>query len=234
VGLYTYESSASNLREFVGTQLSSALTVGTKYYVAFKANLAIDTNHVFTYATNNLGVRFSTVPYSFSNPEPVNNSAQIFDASVITDTLGWTIVKGSFIADSAYRYVAIGNFFDDSHTAVVYVQDTLYDISAYYYIDDVYVSTDSLDGIDTHTVSNALNIFPNPATDYFTVQIPGAPAGQEALFTVYDVLGKTVDEERGSFSEGKYLLYRNGMRSGVYMLKIETGGRVYYRRIVVQ
>lgn len=233
-GLYTYESGNPDIREFIGIQLSFPLLIGTKYYVAFKTSLAIDTNHVFNYATSNIGARFSSVPYSFDNPAPVDNWAQVFNTNVITDTSGWTTVQGSFIADSAYQYVTIGNFFTDSATTLVYMQDTLYDISAYYYIDDIYVSTDSFNGIAPHQIDNILNIYPNPATDYFVIEMPDIPIGQSASFTIYDVLGKTIDEKWGVFSEGRYLLQRNGMRSGVYLLKIEAGDSVFFRRIIFQ
>jgi hypothetical protein len=59
---------------------------------------------------------------------------------VITDTANWTLVSGSFVADSAYRYIVLGNFFDDAHT------DTVHFIpgpsaAAYYLYDAICVSS---------------------------------------------------------------------------------------------
>jgi len=93
-------------------------------------------------ATNKTGVLFSTVPYSYSNPPPRNNFAHIYTDSIITDTAGWTTISGTFVADSAYEYIIIGNFFDNSHTDTL-LFDSLTFCVPYYYIDDVCVAIDS-------------------------------------------------------------------------------------------
>jgi gliding motility-associated-like protein len=49
-------------------------------------------------------------------------------------------VSGFFIADSAYQYIAIGNFFDDSNTDTSSVGSSSNVQIGYYFIDDVWVS----------------------------------------------------------------------------------------------
>src|SRR5690606_41066997 len=39
---------------------------------------------------------------------PTRNYAHLHSTAVITDTANWILVQGSFVADSAYRFLAIG------------------------------------------------------------------------------------------------------------------------------
>ena len=86
--------------------------------------------------------------------------------------MNWTTISGSFISDSAYQYVSIGNFFDDANTTLIQMQDTVFDRSAYYYIDDAYVSSDSLaGGIAEQDVQGNIKTYPNPFTKSTNVEV---------------------------------------------------------------
>lgn len=138
-GLITYANGdPSNYREFIGTRLSQPLSVGTKYYVSAFINRSDTTSC----ASNNFGFRFSMIPYSFSNPTPVNNFSHVRSNAIITDSVNWTRISGSFIADNAYSYLAIGNFYTNSNTSSFNCSP--FNPFAYYYIDQVSVTTDSL------------------------------------------------------------------------------------------
>ena len=113
-------------REYIGVKLLTPLVIGVKYYVSFKACLS--DNPSIVYASNKLGALFSTISYSvdsFCLPPcnstllPPKNFAQVYSDSIITDTANWTTISGSFIADSVYQYVIIGNHFDNTHTSVI-------------------------------------------------------------------------------------------------------------------
>ena len=140
-GFYTLAKSPQNNKEFIGSQLLSTLTIGQKYYITFYVNRGGQNQAVI--ASNKIGVKFSTIPYSDTNPAPINNTAHFYTDSIITDTAKWTKISGSFIADSAYSYIIIGNFFDDSNTDTITYSIGSIDV-AYYYLDDICVSTDSL------------------------------------------------------------------------------------------
>ena len=137
------------MREAIGTQLSSNLIIGEKYLVSIKFCLADNINPTRT-ACNNLGVKFSTVQYSKLNPIPIDNISQVYSDSIISDTVRWTAVSGSFIADSQYRFISIGNFFDNAHTDTINLMSEFPGV-AYYYVDDVSVIK------DTTTSQNELN-----------------------------------------------------------------------------
>ena len=127
------------------------------------------------YASNKIGVAFSTVPYDYLiNPPPVNNQAKVY-AAVVIDTINWVEISAIFIADSVYKYNMIGNFFKDS-LATKITNDTITSFAlmwAYYYVDDVCVSTDSATSIsETGVVSftpSVFTIYPNPITNEINV-----------------------------------------------------------------
>jgi hypothetical protein len=140
-GLYTM--GIKEYREIIGIGLSDPLEIGQKYYVSYKAVLAYNGNGISTCYSNNLGAKFSTNQYDEDNPIPINNSAHINRSELLGDSINWTIIKGSIIADSAYQYLAIGNFYSTSNTDTVQIEPP--GKVAYYLIDDVCVSRDTID-----------------------------------------------------------------------------------------
>lgn len=134
-----------NSQEQAGVELIQPLEVGKRYYVSFYISSAHD-NRV-DLATNKLGARFTTYAYlDDCNSTPLANHCQVYTNQVITDTLNWIKVSGSFVADSAYRYIVIGGFFEDAllDTVVINYHATYPHViyQSYYYVDDVCVSTD--------------------------------------------------------------------------------------------
>lgn len=104
------------------------------------------------------------------------------------------MIKGSFIADSNYQYLCIGNFFINGLT------DTLHYFNyqayqSYYFVDDVCVSVDS----NTCFTSVGLpyifgnktqpKIFPNPSNDLLSITTGNEPVYQ---ITIIDYRGKII------------------------------------------
>lgn len=178
-GLYSFTrtTTAPDYREFIGTQLVNPLILGQKYYVSLKVTLADSSNC----ATNNLGILFSTQSINFGYNPLIQtfNFAHINSSSIITEKEKWITIADTFIADSTYKYVYIGNFFDYFHTDTLllytsacnpyYCFDST-ECNAYYYIDDICISNDSLEcdvssRIQLNKSSKLLNIYPNPANN---------------------------------------------------------------------
>jgi len=163
-----------NIKECIGTQLISPLQIGIRYFVSFKLSLSY-TNFGIACGVNKLGMLFSTVQYTTANnPAPVCNCSQFYTDSIVVDTVNWIQIKGSFIADSNYIYVNIGNFFEDSLIDSIQVQGS--QCVSYYYIDDVCVSPDSLTcyssvGINEIKNEEDLVLFPNPFTDRINITV---------------------------------------------------------------
>ena len=221
------------IAEYIGVQLLSPLETGTKYYVSFKANLALNNNHTFNQATNNLGILFSTVPYSNSNPLLANNFAHIYSTSVITDTINWTTISGSFIADSVYKYLIIGRFFDDSHTIIVQMQDTLnWGRQAYYYIDNVYVSTNPMEGIVEQDLKERIYVYPNPFTDSTIIELNNSNSFNDSQIIIYNAFGREV---RKYLSVGKKIkIERENLLSGIYFLNIKIDNKTLTQKLIIQ
>ncbi len=168
-GLYTFlNNNNKDIREIIGSQLLTPLVSGTKYYASIKVSLADS----FVEATDKIGISFSTIPYdSAISMVSIDNRAKIYASSIIIDNKNWVTVSGTFIADSAYKYILIGNFFTDNNTNHV-VKVSANPISgSYYYIDNVCVSPDSLTCDMSSDIENTINsshniyIYPNPANE---------------------------------------------------------------------
>jgi hypothetical protein len=237
MGLYSYFPGSVYDRGSIGCLLNSQLTIGTKYYVSFKASLSdINSTEWYNTATNNLGVLFSTVPYSFSSPSPINNFAHVYSHTIITDTLNWVQVLGSFVADSAYKYLAIGNFFDNAHTNKTYFFSDP-DSAAFYFIDEVCVSTDSaytstwnctMMGIEKYNTTNAITIYPNPCQDYLVVETTDL---NESEITVCNILGEQVFYT--NINTQKTTINTSPFNAGVYFFKIKTNTQENIYKVII-
>lgn len=144
VGMACFQ--ASNFRELVGASLLQPLVVGQPYYVSYWVNLATEGSYWWTrWACNNQGILFTMQEHIWSGstgsgPEfTIRNYAHVNNPAIITDTAGWTHVSGSFVADSAYQYIVLGNFFDNAHTDTVHL-NAQPSWGAYYLYDAICVS----------------------------------------------------------------------------------------------
>lgn len=229
-GIITW-GAAGNDREHIGIQLSSPLIIGQKYFLSFYTVMteSYAGGNYFGMPSNNIGLRLSTLPYSSSNPAPIDNFAHLNSSTVISDSVNWTRISGSIVADSAYEYVILGNFFDDGNTTTVpYICGSCLNVQSYYLYDDICVSTDSIlanGGIDVLSCSvsvteisseNAVNIFPNPANDFVKVSFKNNYNREFLLINMFGEIlysEKISDKNSATFNLSSY-------PSGVYILKI--------------
>jgi Secretion system C-terminal sorting domain len=223
----------TDIHEIVGSSLTSSLNVGERYFVTFKVvNAGIIAGPGFNCFTNKLGVRFSTVSYSNSNPAPINNFAQIYTDSIIKDTVNWYTISGSFIADSSYQYLSIGNFFQDVNTDTIKLNS--WAARAYYLVDDICVSVDSIYA-STWTSTDELkkeqlttNLFPNPTDgnthiSYLSNKIP--------LVSVYNTLGERMNFKMIN-SQNHIEFDLNELEAGIYYIYILIDEKKYVKKVV--
>ncbi|MFK7904780.1 MAG: T9SS type A sorting domain-containing protein, partial [Chitinophagales bacterium] len=71
----------------------------------------------------------------------------------------------------------------------------------------------------------SIRVFPNPFSDYTTIEVSNLPQGNYRL-QVMDILGRTLKELK--MENGKVILERGGLESGLYLVRIleEGNGRV--------
>lgn len=195
-GLLTYDFGNNN-REMIGAELINPLEGGTTYYASMWVNAGTGGNAVgnFAISTNNIGMLFTMEPYYWvtdMQPYGLRNYAQVYHLEVVRDTADWTLVSGSFVADSAYRYIAIGNHFTDANT----LRDTIavgqYNM-AYMPVDAICVSVEPTGCPLATSVpqpsSSMPGLYPNPASE--SLQVTGLAAGY-ADVSVVDPLGRVV------------------------------------------
>lgn len=218
----------TNGREFIRRVLPSPLTVGTKYFVSLKVNLSLSDTIRVNCASNNLGIEFSTAPIN-----AVNNRPHIYTTQVITDTANWTHIGGSFVADSAYTYINIGNFFDDlNSTTQIMTQDTV--CNSYYFIDDICVSSDSLDcpftletGQEEMADNNNFTLFPNPARQHATLVFDNPGHANHSLY-IYDTQGRLV-KTMNNITTDKLTITVRDLTAGLYFLQLHSKNHIRFK-----
>ena len=234
-GFITISFGSMNNKEIIGAQLNQQMQVGQTYYVSFYVNRAYNPATFYNYnnlATNKIGVRFSTISYPnfWTEPIPINDTAHVYTNTIITDTVNWVKISGTFIADSAYNYIAIGNFFTDSLTSRIQL-DSIASF-AYYYVDDICVSTDSnycdsISGITNIDFKNPMKIFPNPLQSELNIESIG--------FTdieIYDDIGKLVFEKKFIDAIYRTKIQLPNLCKGLYVVKIKTLMSYYTKKII--
>ncbi len=138
-GIGVYVKTIPDFREYIQVLLKDSLQAGKGYCVEFYVS-AGDNN--IKYGADGIGAYFSIAPVSSAlntvlpNIPQVNNPA----GNVITDTMNWTKISGSFTAAGGEKYMVIGNFKDDANTNLAVINNAATNTVAYYYIDDVSVS----------------------------------------------------------------------------------------------
>ncbi len=219
--------------EMIGTQLSQPLVIGIKYYVSFKVVLKYNNDYWICCANNKIGAKFTSQLFNFpnppapnSNPPIKNNTAHIYTDSIINDTTSWTQIFGSFVADSAYNQIIIGNFFSNANVSIddiIPARDY-----SYYFVDDVCVSTDSsyaanyvYTGIKEESLKDNFNIYPNPVTDYFHIN-QDFPEPYDLV--IYNTLGQKVYEEKNIASNSK-TINTTPFTKGLLLINIKSNNQ---------
>ncbi len=214
-GLYTYLTQFF-YREHIGTMLTSPLVPGMKYFVSLKVALSDTVD--YSRPTNRIGVKFFSIPYSFSNPSAIDNRSHVYSNSVITNTTNWTKISGTFIADSAYSYIAVGNFFDDTATTI---NGSNSQKGGYYFVDDICVSTDSLAcnpkvGIQQINQNESVKLFPNPFSTQLTFSLAD---NKPTTVSLYNFLGQRVLQQ--SFTNSTTLNTAQ-LADGIYFYELRS------------
>lgn len=114
--MYYYPGS----RGYLKNRLKSNLQPGKTYCVKFHINIA----NTSTYGMDGFGAYFGdnsidtitkcTVPLTYINPQVKNPLG-----NVITDTLNWVPISGTFVATGNEKYMLIGNFLADNAVSTV-------------------------------------------------------------------------------------------------------------------
>lgn len=172
---------SSDYRENIYIQLSSNLEIGKTYKISFKASLADNSKN----ATDKIGLKLSTTPTFL-----INNQSSLYSSAVVGSQLSWTLLSDTIVADSAYNYVAIGNFFDDANTVIQNVCSSCPYQHIAYYFDDIEVVPLSITSVKYGSGKTNWNLYPNPANTH--INITSDKSFNNGIITIRNVLGKAV------------------------------------------
>lgn len=222
-GIVVVQPGTQTYREYVQAQLNAVLSAGQKYYVSMYVSLADSSR----YATDDFGIYFSSNPINLSSFDAFGYIPQIQNTQgvFLDDMINWIKISGSFIATGNEQYITIGNFKDDISTDTIRViSQSWIENLAYYYIDEICISTDSLTCNSTVGVkkidSYDINIFFNSSRKEIIIKEVGSYTLQ-----VSDLYGNTLSSNKltgdqsldvSLFNEGYYIVNLNsekGIRS---------------------
>lgn len=231
-GMVTYDDSTpliylKDYRELIGAQLIIPLVAGKKYIATIEVSLADSAMS----ASNNMGISFSTIRYADSNSAPINNHATVYDPAIITQTGIWTTISGSFVADSDYTYVIVGNFFQDDSTKTVLtgIHNPAVTFS-YYYVGFVSVVPDTVTAINNVTDIVHVSIYPNPSSGIFRISC----SSQIASMQVFDMAGRLVTAYPDGFNKNTGTINLEGKAKGVYLLRTTTACGISNSKLVLE
>lgn len=231
-GIFTFDgNTGTEYREWIMVPLLEPLVIGQTYYCSFRGNAAFGGTSMTPQnwlASDHLGMLFTTYDqqWIWGDPYPAAvNQAQILYLQILSDTVGWTFVSGSFVADSAYAYLMIGNFFSNALTDTIHLASgvPLWGRYSYVLVDAVCV-TPNAEGCElSHGVEEAGGgnpfVYPNPATDVLLI---GNAVGRDAV--VLDMLGQKV--WRREVTSDHFLIDAGSWSRGAYVLQVRDTGRV--------
>ena len=131
-------------------------------------------------------------PTGFRNNYYTKNFSIITSDTVYSDTLSWHLFSGSFIADSSYRYFAVGNFFSrDSLTW--FCRDPL-SYYVYTFFDNFCLSPDSALCLDSGKSKNnsSFNLYYDNSSQ--TLHIGSQEEINNLNIKIYSLLGQRLIE----------------------------------------
>jgi len=131
--------STSNSRGYLRNRLKANLQVGKTYCVRFHVNV---TNYS-SYGIDGYGAYFGdntldtitkiNTPLIYLNPQIQNSNS-----NVITDTLNWSLITGTFTASGNEKHLVIGNFKSDAATTKTLINPPFGpNVYSVFFVDDV-------------------------------------------------------------------------------------------------
>jgi hypothetical protein len=218
-----YSNTMNNAREYLTTELAQPLVANRVYRLSFYVSLADNCN----FAVGNIGACFTS-----SNIDWLLPATQYFDlvpkveydSAPITDTEGWTLVSGEFVAEGDEKFLTIGNFKSDMETNLEQVAPSEYewDVSAYY-IDDVSLEDLGEVGIEESPLTK-FKLFPNPVNKdgWFTVDHDLTSGSVE--FVMFNLMGIEVKRVSLPFRSTQIDLGKHGLSCGAYSYQLMVEG----------
>ena len=216
---------ATDYRENIFVELIAPMIPGVSYTLSMR----VSHTDLSKSATNNLGIRLGTSPYF-----PIDNTSHMHSTSVVADHDNWLLLSGTIIADSAYTYVGIGNFYTDANTTMETVCPGCPYLHNEYYIDDICVAPstagrspvlcnvpfDPTSGVHGAIPMTGWSLVSNSTTDGRLTLLRGARYSGPVTISVLDASGRIIAPTKQLNGPGPLTLDMSSLVSGCYMLRI--------------
>jgi hypothetical protein len=229
-GFNMYQTSLPDNSEHLGVQLSNPLIVGTKYYLTFFVSPAYKYDSPANLVCNKLGALLRVSPYLDPTATlPLPNFCHVYTDTIVKDTNVWFKISGSIVADQPYEYLILGNFFEDSFLDTLEYPNPFGPYNAYYYVDDVCLSSDSL---ECETVANLsyenpiqIKLYPIPVESTLTIEA----MSQSGRIILLNCLGEVLVDT--PFKDIQ-IIDLAPFKSGSYYLNIQTPNYIHRKTIL--
>jgi hypothetical protein len=211
----------------IQAELSSPLVPGQTYYLS----LAVSTggfgaiySYTMALASNGIGLKSSTQPVTWSM-SLLDNQPVLYSAQVVNDTLDWVILTGTYVPDSAYQYIQVGNFLTDALTLTEVIDSTAASQLAYVVIDGVCVSElpggcDFSDGLSNASAAVESFYFDGEHSQLVLVSALGSPKPWQ--IAIYDMAGKRIELIWVHVGSERHSIDLHGYLPGIYTLQAIT------------
>lgn len=230
-GFHTYADFYPNVREYIAVQLDSNLVIGAEYDISIKVSLALDTtpnNIKATCASNNVGIKFTTSPSPNQSLSTtlVDNFAHVYESSIISDTSSWTTISGVLVADSAYQYLIVGNFFNDTSTLTQQLFGN--ECSVYYYLDDVVVERRiPSSSLTSKSIETDVRVFSKDKIIFISLE-----QSNNLDIEIFNLSGQLIKKvTHFSYTNAHYDC--SSCANGMYLVKIKSGERVWVKKVLL-
>lgn len=248
VGMITYKDDDPLYREFMAAELLEPLVVGVPVCLSFKmavggfGSLGFVNSAILT--AKGVGLKFfielpsTSQPWLFSEWTSYlyPNSAALHSNEAPRDTAIWYSVSGTYVPDSAYTHLVIGNFFEDALSGAVLLDRSGHGNwnVAYAFIDDVRVSfdlayCDLVSGV-ADTEIPPMRVYPNPFLDEVTVETGTEGVWDLQLFNSTGALVRSCQGCSGSLIR----LPTPSLPPGAYHLRISNSSGLIHSSSLIR
>ncbi len=223
VGVWSFTIPNLNQRQYVQTALTSPMNVGNSYVVEFYVSLA----DFMEMAIDKIGAHLSVNQPTSNNDNTLNFTPQVSSSTFIDDVTNWVLISDTIVAQEAFSYITIGNFYDDNSTNTITNPSASGEPGTYgalYFIDDIRVEELSTVGLNA-VQDNPFLIYPTIITNELNLKIKN-----NSWVEIHSSLGQLVFTEY--MENGQRKIDVSGFTKGIYFVSARSKSGIIARKIV--
>lgn len=231
-GLLTLYNPGDTRREYIAVELTEPLVSG----VAYNVSAFVQRIEGAAYNTP-VSLHLSEDFLEQTSGNNIDIEPNVLESEIIADTT-WQEISANYEAQGGERYLTIGNFRDDLETPIEQPGafpvecSSLFKVgAAYYFIDDVSVST-SLNTNFPLGSNGGFTAYPNPCKDNFTIELKSEdlPAELEIL----DSMGQLIQKMRLTNKKTNISVHSFPSSSLLLRLKVGSGNSLNQRLMIMK